>query len=195
MSWRPPGFVAPDPDLDPFRGTIAQLSGGAAFGYIAFRVFPHWRRAGGRLWWRRWDPGCELVEYREVVWRNRRDPGPPQEAGRSEGILDERAPYLSRVRAGAIAPAAIAAAPVPAVPVPAVPASVVPASVVPAPAAPDPAVPASATATPTPVATTPAAPDATGPTILTIRWLHGTERDEAWRTWGFGAADSDPAMR
>lgn len=61
MSWPPDVHIRHVPELDGFRGAVAAVfDGDSLVMHIVCEVEPHYMRAGGHLWWRRWT-GKEIV--------------------------------------------------------------------------------------------------------------------------------------
>lgn len=102
MSWKPDSDVEVNPALDGYRDSIAELTGDDAFGYVAFRVQPYWSFWDGFLWWRKWRPGREFVEYLETLWFGRSDAGALDDATHDDGVAAEGSPYLDQVRSGRV---------------------------------------------------------------------------------------------
>lgn len=101
MPWRPP-FDEPlvvDPTLDTFRDSVARLtSEGSTVGFLACRVTHVRREVGGHLWWRRWGPPDEVVEWMQTMVD-----APAGLENRNDGwVIESDNPWLASVRDGRV---------------------------------------------------------------------------------------------
>ena len=84
-----------DPRLDPFRQRAGVLldDTGEQVGHTALRVLETWTRAGGHLWWSRWEAAQEVVHVHLLL----RDGSPEEWVTSGDRLEADLAEWLDDV--------------------------------------------------------------------------------------------------